>query len=283
MRLVSTLGVAVLLAVPILGQDIEVRSGARPFNIYLQKEITLDYYLVTKDEPCVCEVEGPADCSFYSRYVSRDEIGKDAVYKYILQEDEARERIVSHVTDPSTKSRADEHSVAKWRSTLLEVPPGDHTYRIILWDVTSGEVAFKISPSTPTEWVDVAPLGSPDELVVPEDERLVTYSMLESGSSLRIRVEGDTRMKFVVRLNFDQTMDAEAGFTLEVQENGKSVDRRSYRTYRSETATYRNLGTLIPSRAEVDYLDVPDGEHVYEFRLSGTLAGSASIRFLVPK
>jgi hypothetical protein len=282
MRFISIFGPILLCAVMLSGQDIAVRSGARPFDIYLQKEVMLEYYLVNKDEPFVFEVEGPAYFRIYSRYLSTDGIEKGEVYKYILQEDESRERIISHQTDPSTKSRADGYQVAKWRSTLLEVPPGAHTYRIILWDVPSGEVAFKISPSTPTEWVDLSPLNSPSEAVIPEDEKLVTYYVLETGGTLKIRTS-EGRLKYVVRLNFDPTMTgAEASFTLDVLQDGVSLGRTSFRTYRSETADYQNMGNLIPSRAETDYIDVPEGTHTYEFKLEGTLARSASLRFLVP-
>ncbi len=174
--------------------------------------------------------------------------------------------------------------MSKWRSVPLEVPPGTHTYQIILWDVPSGEVAFKIKPSAPVEWTDVAPLGSPKEAVVPEDERIVTYYLLEAGSSLKVRVTGETRMKVISRLNFDATMAAlEASFTLQVFRDDVLLDRKPHTTYRSETTDYQNLRELTPSRAEVDYLGVPEGEHVYEFKLEGTLAKSASLRFLVPK
>jgi hypothetical protein len=274
----------ILLAGLASGQDVDVRSGGEPIDIYVQKEVAIEYHLVTSQEPLVFEVEGPAYLRIYTRYLSKDNIPDDQVYKYILQEDETRERIVSHTTGPSSKSRTEGRNVSKWRSSLLEVPPGLHVYRIILWDVPSDELAFRIRPSTPTEWADVAPLGTPAEAVIPEDEKLVTYYVLDAEGSMKVRVLGEGRLKYAARLNFDATLTgAEANFTLGILEDGEPLERRSYATYRSETAQYRNMGDLIPARVETDYLDVPDGEHVYEFKLEGTLARSVSLRFLMPE
>ena len=261
------------------GTPIPVKK-ARKIRISTVKEIKTDYFLVEEGGYAEFEAKGPAYIRIYTRLIYEGIEPGPATYKMILSRDDEEERIIRKETEPSERSTYRGVPVGKWRSILVEVPPGRHVYRLFLLSAPSGKIAVRVVPARPPRWTEVLPLGAPEELKAVEDERVVTYYLLQSGKPIRVRVNGPGRIKIIARLNFSPDMGDEAAFTLSVREGGREIRRESFTTYRSQVVRYENATDWVPSRAESFYLRVPEGTHTYELALLGTFAPSAAVRVL---
>ncbi len=108
----------------------------------------------------------------------------------------------------------------------------------------------------------------------------MNYYELDPNESTKLTFEGPLRLKVGTRLNYDVTMDGAQKFTVIALENGKELQRATFRVGKSETAKYQNKPEVIPSVERTFYLQIPDGKHQLEFQLTETTAKSAGLRFL---
>ena len=75
-------------------------------------------------------------------------------------------------------------------------------------------------------------------------------------------------------------MIGDQNYTIMVEENGK-VEKYPLKCYKSQMITYKDRRNIVPSNARSFLINLPEGSHVLRFRLAGTMAESAALRFLV--
>lgn len=269
-----------ILASVIQSGKIKFIEKGESVRITVVKKKELKYFLLKKDNPIAFEVEGPLFLRVYTRLIFEKGVKDTGYYKIILQEDEERERIISKKTSPSNVAMLSNFKVGKWRSFLIEVPPGRHIYKLILWDSPLGNVAVKIKESAPPQWIEVSPLGSPEVLTSIENERIISYYLTHGENPLELKIEGPLKMKILVRVNFISGMGDETNFTLSVMLDGKEILRTPVRTYRSQVVYWREKKNVTPSKVEQFYIEIPEGIHTLSVKVLGSLAPSSCFRFL---
>jgi len=276
---------ALTMVLPLLlaAQGVKITGKQKKVKVKILKESEKEYILLERGKPLSFEIEGPAFLRVYTRLVYPEGTGGTAVYKLILEEDGKQEKIITKETELSDKAYLDGKKLGKWRSFLIEVPPGKHTYRLGIWKSPSPEVAVRIKKTTPPVWKELPPLRPFTLLTAYENEKKTSYYLLKKSESLKFKLQGPRRVKLLVRLNFDDTMGEEAGFTVVVREGESEIQRASFKSYRSELVNWKERKDLVPGKAETLYLEVPKGEHTLEIELLGTLARSAGVRLLVPE
>jgi hypothetical protein len=261
---------------------LEIKQKNRTIDISVIKRVTQQYYLLTNENPLELSIAGPNWLRVYTRLLFKAEMKEKAAYKIVVGEGE-EERIVSLETEKSNSSFGPANQkFGKWRSFFIEVPKGVSNYKFNLWQAPSDTIAIRFSIEKPKEWkVLEAHLSTVSGRLVAEEVGKVTdYYELGPNESIKLQLDGPLRLKLGARLNYDVTMEGAQKFTVIVLENGKELQRATFRVGKSETAKYQNKTEVIPSTDRTFYLQIPEGKHQLEFQLTETVAKSAGLRFL---
>jgi len=277
--LLSIIFVSVILAQTSAGLEINPKN--RTIDISVIKRVTQQYYLLTKDSPIELNIAGPNWLRVYTRILYKPGMEDKAIYKIIVEEND-EEKIVSLETEKSNSAIGPaKQEFGKWRSFFIEIPKGGSSYKFSLWQAASETVAVRFSFEKPKEWLPQPVAGSSFKLVLEESGKIVDYYNLIQEEPIKVKFEGPLRLKIAARLNYDITMDGAQKFTILALENGKELQRATFRVIKSESAIYKNKTEVIPSVERTFYLPIPEGKHQLEFQLNETIAKNASLQFLI--
>lgn len=258
-----------------------VKPKNKTIDISIITRITQQYYLLTKDSPIELNIAGPNWLRVYTRILYKPGMKDKAIYKIIVEEND-EEKIVSLETEKSNSAIGPANQeFGKWRSFFIEVPKGGSSYKFSLWQATSETVAVRFSFEKPKEWLSEAVTGSSFKLVLEESGKNTDYYNLTQEVPIKVKFEGPLRLKIAARLNYDITMDGAQKFTIVAIENGKELQRATFRVDKSQSAIYQNKKEVIPSVERTFYLPIPEGKHQLEFQLNETIAKSAGLQFLI--
>ena len=239
------------------------------------------YTLLVKNKPVTMTVEGPTYLRVYTRIPWYDKSAKHAIYKVILQENEIDEKIITLESEKSDVSKGRNGiPVSKWRSFFIEVPEGLNTYKLVHWSSPRDTILLKFDYESPKKWKDIAATEYLSVIDAIEEERFITYYELPHDGSVTLRIKGPVRLKVISRLNYDARTVGEQSYTLIVEDNDRT-EKFSITCHKSETIVFENRKDIIPSDAKRSYINIEEGWHVLQFRLSGTIAQSLSLRFQV--
>jgi hypothetical protein len=240
-----------------------------------------NYYLLTKNEPIEFSVEGPTFLRVYTRILWPKGVGGNQLYKVILQDSKADERIItleseiSEITKDKNGSR-----VSKWRSFYIEVPAGINDYKITHWASPKDTILLKFKYESPKKWIEISATDYNTIIESIEEEKIVKYYELSEIDTLTLRISGPIKLKVISRLNYDENIMGEQNYTILVHDN-EMVNKYSLQCYKSEIITYKDRKDIVPSNAENFFLKLSKGLHTLKFNLAGTVAKSAAIRFLI--
>lgn len=273
------------LVLPLLhGEEpaVELKKPApkKVVTIVIKKD--REYYLLARKGPVEIRVDGPTSLKVHTRLLWREEMEPIQTYKLIVQEDGYREKVVSKTTVKSASAFSPpDQEWGESRYFLLQVPEGEHVYKFSLWEAATDTIGLRFAFAEPKDWVSLVPTRHEGVLEAVEGEKEETYYLATPETSVMLKITGPERLKVVSRLNYDPTTKGLQGYTIVVEEKGVELEKKAFRTYKSELVEYKERGDLIPSKADRLYLDVPKGEHTLDFRLVGTLARSVSLQFLI--
>ena len=240
------------------------------------------YNILTKGKPISFTVEGPTYLRVYTRIPWSKETKGNKIYKLILQENEIEEKIITLESEVSkvTKDKAG-RPLSKWRSFYIEVPEGKNHYKITHWSSPKDTILLKFTYESPKEWMDIPATDYKTVVESIEEEKLIKYYELEKDSELTLEIDGPVKMKISSRLNYDEKMEGNQNYTIVVSDNGKELEKFFLKCYKSDIIQYKDRKEIVPSNASNFYIDLQEGRHILKFSLSGTIAQSVSLRFLV--
>ena len=127
---------------------------------------------------------------------------------------------------------------------------------------------------TPAEYTTAVDLVSHEETSA--------YYRVGTGHQVALKLVGPVTLKVLSRIEFDANMNGRQKWKVRVVEDGKTKGTYSLDSRKSEVTTYREKSALVASRAETFYVEVPAGEHRYEFTLPENHR-TVLLRFLLPK
>lgn len=272
--------IKVLLIFMILGQ-IKSISPNKKLDIEIVTKKTETYTILTSKEPISITVEGPTYLRVYTRIPWPKENTGSEIYKIILQKNEMDEEIITFESEVSkvTKDKAGRR-LSKWRSFYIEVPEGSNAYNIVHWASPNDTILLNFRYESPKEWQEMRATDYKSIIETIEEEKIIKYYELEKDGGVKLEITGPTKLRAITRLNFDTKMLGEQNYTILVNDNGKEA-KHSLRCYKSEIIEYKDRKEIIPSNARNFYINIGSGRHVLTFTLSGTIAQSAAVRFLV--
>jgi hypothetical protein len=242
---------------------------------------TEEYLLLTKAQPLSFSVEGPTYLRVYTRIVwPKDNPGSE-IYKVILQENEIEESIITLESEESkvtTDSKG--RPLSKWRSFYIEVPEGLNRYKLTHWASPKDTVLIKFAYESPSRWNEIPATEYSAVIEAIEEERIIKYYELQQGRNVTLRIKGPQRLRVIARLNYDERMIGDQNYTIMLERNGV-VEQFPLRCYKSQMITYKNRNNIVPSNARSFHINLGEGTHTLTFKLAGTVAESAALRFLV--
>ncbi|MBI2919650.1 MAG: hypothetical protein HYY18_01045 [Planctomycetes bacterium] len=117
-----------------------------------------------------------------------------------------------------------------------------------------------------TIWKTVAPREGARPVKLSVEGKTLTYYALD-GDGASVRLKGPTRLRAYVRGHFEEKMPANVEISVRIAMDGKDLDARKLSCRRSKSSTYAENGHgSAPGARSTITLDVPEGEHTFQFR-----------------
>ncbi len=257
----------------------EVKSDmAVDVTVIKRIEVKQKYFLITSKHPFEMEVTGPSTVRFYTRLVFSDPSIKSGRYSLILEEDTVRQKIVSKSTTISKTSRWNGFRLGKWRSFVVEVPPGKHTYRIHLFDAPFDSVLIRPVILEYNLWNETPPVSTSSQLIAVENNSPVRYWISKDGR-FQFQVDGASKARIYMRYNFHENESEPQSFDVIVYIDSNPVVEKSFTVMKSRAVYYQDRADLTPSVRKAVWIDVPPGAHKITVETSRNVA----VRFLTNK
>jgi hypothetical protein len=272
--------IKILLLLCLISQIKEITPDKK-CEIEIVTKKTQKYNLLIKNEPITFTVEGPTYLRIYTRIIWPKSEKGSKIYKVILQKNDIDERIITLESKVSSVTKDTKgRPVSKWRSFYVEVPEGLNRYKLVNWSSPNDTILLKFAYESPKKWVEIPATDYDAIIEAIEEEKILKYYELKKDKQLTLKIQGPVKLKVITRLNYDEQLMGEQNYTVLVQDNG---DEKTYslKCYKSEIIDFKDRKEIVPGNARNIFINVSQGLHTLKFSLSGTIAQSTALRFLV--
>ncbi len=262
-----------------------VSAGGNAILFIKNKKIT--YFGFDKTNPLGIKVKGPRILKILTRLDFTAKMGTREGYTIILFE---KKKKIKTFYKKSKRSKQAAYpgikGVIPGQKGVLKfkVPAGIHEYELWLANTNAPGARARLfvrSPRKKIKRVSMSPREYVSAVRLFVKEKGYDYYMVTSGKPIKLEVEGTARLKIFSRLNYDHKMRGKQVYTIQVREGKREVKRVKFRTTKSQKVVYDKESPLIVSVADKFFLKVPEGKHLFEFRLIG--GKSAVLKFLIPE
>ena len=249
-------------------------------KVSVTKTQEIDYYILTREEPLIINVDGPTWLRVYTRILWQEDMKESEKYRIIVERDGEDDRIVKMTAKKSGVSSVFGQDVSKWRSFYINVPHETHTYRFFIWRASSDTILLRFGFQSPERWEELIPISYESLIETIESEKIYAYYTGEAEKDVSVIINGPRKIKVVTRVLCDSTFIGENVYGITVYDGDELIRRVSYNTQKSETVIFKNSPNIVPSTKSVTYIDIGDGEHILKFR-SEKGAGKVAFAFYI--
>jgi hypothetical protein len=247
------------------------------------------YFVVDADNHVSVTVEGPSQLKVMSRLQLSSETASPDYSYDVLIEGSKKPKSVHHTSKLSEKADGVEGAkfIGVLRSKILDIPSGKHSVTITVPEGSKEVMYIRLSQKTNeftggTAVIAMTPFEYTSEIELVSDEVVYPYYRISTTDRAALRLVGPATLKVLSRIEFSPEMKGNQKWKVQVMEDGKLKKAYHLSAGSSDVIQYRNPAPLLPSRAETFFVEVPEGEHVYEFRMEDD-PRTALMRFLMPK
>ncbi|RPH92456.1 hypothetical protein EHM69_12750 [candidate division KSB1 bacterium] len=247
------------------------------------------YFVLQEGQQIEIKLKGPSRLKIMSRVVLSG-ASDSTQYTYLALRKGSRKTLsFSHQTYYSDKvafAGAVEGTLSVSRTKIVDIPRGDHTYKLYLPKDSKRKVLFRFALET-NAFTNGTPVVAmtPAEFTTPVDlvsgEEITTYYRIGTGHNVTLNLIGPATLKVLARIEYDQKMSGLQKWKVQVQEDGRVKSTYSLSTRKSDITNYREISSLVASRAEIFYVEIPAGEHRYIFLMPDNHR-TTLLRFLLP-
>ncbi len=256
------------------GDSVFLKSGTR----------SLRYYVLEAGKTMYLEVTGPTRIKLRSRA----SLGLVDSGDYDLYVWEGKELIASRKVGTS-KSKLIIDGTSEYvglaRDIFFKVPRGTHTYSISARSEKIDKFYLRFYRQKKNKkkatYIPYRPYDYSKEAKLKTQKSEIPYYLVERDGGVSLKVIGPTKIGIFCRANFDATVEDKSKFALGVYEKGKSIEMFTGIAKKSKKLAFSDLPGLIPSTLHKFYLDVPTGEHIYEFKKVNSPAPNLAVRFKI--
>jgi hypothetical protein len=249
-----------------------------------------DYYLLEPGKQIELKVDGPSRMRVLSRLIL-DSPSDTVEYTFVALRKDSKKTVTfsqkARISDKATLGGQLAGAVGESRTKLMDVPKGEQTYSFYLPKNASRKVLLRFALET-NEFTSGAPVAAmtPAEYTTQVDlisgEKVVPYYRIGTGHNVALNLIGPGTLKVLSRIEFDSTMTGNQKWKVQVIEDAKVKGTYSLSAGKSDTTAYREPSSLTASRAETFFVEIPVGDHQYEFKLPENHR-TVLMRFLLPK
>ncbi len=256
-----------------------VKSG-KPVDVTVIKKIEVKqrYHLLTRTNPIKIDVTGPSIVRFYTRLVFSDPTRRKGRYSLIIEEDTVKQKVVSKSTSISKGAKWNGYRLGKWRSFVVEVPPGKHIYKIYLFDGTFDSVLVRPVVQETHGWKELVPQNKAAQVVAVENNSPIRYWMAEGGK-ISFSVDGPAKLKVYSRYAFGPEEAEPQDFYVQVYADGNQLAEKEFTVMKSRSVYFQDRADRHPSTRKTVWVDLPEGHHTVEVKVPSGVV----IRALVNK
>lgn len=180
------------------------------------------------------------------------------------------------------------HPAGLAKDVIFKVPKGSHKYKVVIESEKIDKFFLRFyqekrKTKKAQSYGTFRPVEYARREKLKTSKSQISYYFVDEKGGAKLKVVGPTKIRINCRANFDPTMKGKAKFTLGVFENGKSVEKFSGIAGKSQKYAFLNVPDVIPSTMKKFTLDVPEGEHQYEFKKLNSSPPSLALRFEILK
>jgi len=255
------------------------------FDNYSGKTYT--YYCLVKEQAMGFAIEGPADVDIRTRAgLTKPNVTAD--YQIQVWEDEylvAADKFKSKKIDGEINGS--NLFPAAFRRVSFKAPSGVHNYRLwlvsdnidtVFLRIYKSEVEGDVAPK-----VTMYPLEYFKRVHLYSKKNQTPYYLVNKSEGVKLKVTGPADLIIRTRANFTNDLDDRIGYTLVMMEDDQEINTLSATTSKSLTMAYQDYTGVVPSKPTEFVVDIPAGNHTYNFLLKESAAETVSIRFSLPK
>ena len=261
-------------------------SGAASVQVIVSGN-SRQYSRLRPGAPASITMAGPARI----RIISRAELpAKTAgTIAYRLRVTDQMRIMKEHATEsspaPDAHVKKSNKVIYKSRSTVVEVPKGDHKLELSCEGTPSLLVRILIADSIGEREAmsSITPIEATRSVTLSEGERLIPYYTVTADHAVRLRVIGPTRLEVSTRLDFDPTMRGVQLYTIGITKAGQSLRETRLRTTKATAGSYTDLKDRVPSKADRIVLELGPGIQELSIELVEPHGGSAEIHARIPQ
>jgi len=249
------------------------------------------YCQLDRKNPMEFTVEGPAELKFISRLnMDSYNAGQKVDYKILCKIDDkpthfTRSALLSKGVSFAKGGKAKIGNAQEFSFTLEK---GTHKVKLFL-DRSDKSIIYvrplkaKKQVSTEIRRTAINPRAYTKEVKILVKEKEFDYFRIGAQDSLKLEVIGPSSIKAFSRLEYDNTMNGEKKYRLQVYEDNKLKNTFLLNTIISETAIYAQPNTnKLLSRADDFFIEVPKGVHSYSFKVLDC-GRTALMKFYIPE
>ena len=285
-----------LLAFPAFGQNLS--EGFRffaPSSFNGKTELSIsgkkrEYFTLQEGQQIQVAVKGPSQLKILSR---AELSGKADSLQYkilVLRKGSRKTTTISHSTYASDKAAftdASAGAVSVSRTKVLDIPRGEQLYTFYLPKGTQQKLflRFALATNVFTDGTSVVAL-TPEQFTTQVDmvsgEEVTVYYRIGTGYNTSLKLIGPATLKVMARIEYDVNMTGKQKWRVQVAEDSRIKSTYSLASLKSDVMSYREQSPFVVSRAETFYVEVPAGEHRYDFIMPDNHR-TCLLRFLLPE
>ncbi len=248
------------------------------------------YYVLDKDSRLSVTVDGPSQLKIMSRLELPSAAAQPDYEIEVQIEGTKKARSIHHNSKLSEKAESAPGAssfIGVLHSKVIDVPSGKHNVIVRLPDGSTDKVYIRLSQKTNeftggTAVIAMTPFEFTSEVELVSEEVAYPYYRIGTTDRAALRLVGPATLKVLSRIEFSPEMKGSQKWKIQVIEDGNLKKNYNLSAGSSDVIQYKNPSPLLPSRAETFFVEIPEGEHVYEFRMADDPRTSL-LRFLLPK
>ena len=248
---------------------------------------TYKYFELQNGKIVGFEATGPAKIKIRTRALLPEQASSGEYEITVWEGDRVRagRKTTAKVSKLTVSGERGAVGVAK--DLIFNVPKGKHKYTISAQSDKIGKVFLRFhrekKKKKKSTYETFRPYEYTKRVKLKTGKSSISYYAIDEKGGAKLKVIGPTKIKLYCRANFDPTMKEKSKFTIGIFEKGELVKNYSAITNKSSKSEYTDLPDLVPSKVHTYTFEVPDGEHVYEFKKINSTPASLAARFKILK
>ena len=248
------------------------------------------YYPINFKNPTILTVRGPGELRIITRAIFSPDENEEVNYeiRYNIDGGKEKKKTMKYVVR-SKKATFKDGSLGvpgELKDFKIKLKRGYHTIELKRKEELpkiNARFGFTASKIKKKEWIALAPLSptEPVDLIVHESE--VNYYRFSTEKPLKVEIIGPTELRILTRVENNYDMKSGISYRLQINKDNKVINTYMLYSKRSEVATYKDNGKLVPGKAREIYIEVPKGKQVFEIVPLDPTDSSLLAKILFPK